>query len=163
MQTSNRILDDLARVANGAVSTLTGIKGELEAMIRHQLERILADRDTVPREEFEAVKAMAAKARAQQEKLEKRVAALEASWRRGAGQGCQAAARQARRQAGRGTRHSGLMPPAAPAFCASSLSTIIRPFHQKEACMASHLLAGYSWYQRVRWATTYRAVPLMQG
>lgn len=78
MQTSNRILDDLARVANGAVSTLTGIKGELEAMIRHQLERILADRDTVPREEFEAVKAMAAKARAQQEKLEKRMAALEA-------------------------------------------------------------------------------------
>ena len=78
MQTSNRILDDLARVANGAVSTLTGIKGELEAMIRHQLERILADRDTVPREEFEAVKAMAAKARSQQEKLEKRVAALEA-------------------------------------------------------------------------------------
>ena len=78
MQTSNRILDDLARVANGAVSTLTGIKGELEAMIRHQLERIMADRDTVPREEFEAVKAMAAKARSQQEKLEKRVAALEA-------------------------------------------------------------------------------------
>lgn len=78
MQTSNRILDDLARVANGAVSTLAGIKGELEAMIRHQLERILADRDTVPREEFEAVKAMAAKARSQQEKLEKRVAALEA-------------------------------------------------------------------------------------
>jgi BMFP domain-containing protein YqiC len=78
MQTSNRILDDLARVANGAVSTLTGIKGELEAMIRHQLERLLADRDTVPREEFEAVKAMAAKARSQQEKLEKRVAALEA-------------------------------------------------------------------------------------
>lgn len=78
MQTSNRILDDLARVANGAVSTLTGIKGELEAMIRHQLERILADRDTVPREEFEAVKAMAAKARSQQEKLEKRVAVLEA-------------------------------------------------------------------------------------
>lgn len=78
MQTSNRILDDLARVANGAVSTLTGIKGELEAMIRHQLERILADRDTVPREEFEAVKAMAAKARSQQEKLEKRIAALEA-------------------------------------------------------------------------------------
>ncbi|MDX9861794.1 MAG: accessory factor UbiK family protein [Rhodospirillales bacterium] len=80
MQTSNRILDDLARVANGAVSTLTGIREELEAMIRHQLERLLADRDTVPREEFEAVKAMAAKARSQQEKLEKRVADLEAKW-----------------------------------------------------------------------------------
>lgn len=78
MQTSNRLFDDLARVANGAVSTLTGVKGELEAMIRHQLERLLADRDTVPREEFEAVKAMAAKARSEQEKLAKRVAALEA-------------------------------------------------------------------------------------
>lgn len=78
MQTSNRIFDDLARVANGAVSTLSGIKGELEGMIRHQLERLLADRDGVPREEFEAVKAMAAKARSEQEKLAKRVADLEA-------------------------------------------------------------------------------------
>jgi len=93
MQTSNRILDDLARVANGAVSTLTGIKAELEAMIRHQLERLLADLDTVPREEFEAVKAMAAKARAEQEKLEKRVVALEA---RQAGKPAARAAKAAR-------------------------------------------------------------------
>jgi hypothetical protein len=78
MQTSNRLFDDLARVANGAVSTLAGIKDELEAMIRHQLERLMADRDSVPREEFEAVKAMAAKARSEQEKLAKRVATLEA-------------------------------------------------------------------------------------
>lgn len=78
MQTSNRLFDDLARVANGAVSTLAGLKDELDAMIRHQLERLLADRDTVPREEFEAVKAMAAKARSEQEKLAKRVADLEA-------------------------------------------------------------------------------------
>lgn len=96
MQTSNRILDDLARVANGAVSTLSGIKGELEAMIRHQLERLLADLDTVPREEFEAVKAMAAKARNQQDKLEKRVAALEAQI---AGKPAPKAARPRRRKA----------------------------------------------------------------
>lgn len=78
MQTRNRIIDDLARVANGAASTLAGIKAEIEASIRQKVERLLADMDAVPREEFEAVKAMAAKARGEQEKLEKRVQALEA-------------------------------------------------------------------------------------
>ena len=78
MQTRNRIFDDLARVANGAASTLAGLKAEIEASIRQRVERLLADMDTVPREEFEAVKAMAAKARSEQEKLEKRVQALEA-------------------------------------------------------------------------------------
>ncbi|MCH7694087.1 MAG: accessory factor UbiK family protein, partial [Proteobacteria bacterium] len=74
MQTSNRILDDLARVANGAVSTLVGIKNEIDALVRQRLERLLNDADVVPREEFDAVKAMAAKARTEQEKLEKRIA-----------------------------------------------------------------------------------------
>ena len=78
MQSKNRVLDDLARVANGAVSTLVGVKGEIEAMVRVQVERLLARFDLVERDEFDAVKAMAAKARAEQERLEKRVAALEA-------------------------------------------------------------------------------------
>ena len=78
MQTTNRLFDDLARVANGAVTTLVGIKDEVEAIVRTQLERLLADMEMVPREEFDAVKEMAAKARAEQEKLEKRVAELEA-------------------------------------------------------------------------------------
>ena len=78
MQTSNRILDDLARVANGAVSTLTGVKGEIDALVRQRIERLLVDADLVPRDEFEAVKAMAAEARAEQERLAKRVAELEA-------------------------------------------------------------------------------------
>lgn len=78
MQTTNRVLEDLAKVANGAVSTLVGIKAELEAMVRQQAERLLAGLDLISREEFEAVRAMAAKARTEQEKLEKRVAALEA-------------------------------------------------------------------------------------
>jgi BMFP domain-containing protein YqiC len=78
MQTSNRVLDDLAKVANGAVSTLVGIKAELDALIRQRLERLVDRLDLVPREEFDAVKAMAAKARAEQEKLERRVAELEA-------------------------------------------------------------------------------------
>jgi len=78
MQTTNRLFDDIAKVANGAVSTLNGMKGEIEAMVRHRVERIMCDADMVPRDEFEAVKAMAAEARKQQEALEKRVAALEA-------------------------------------------------------------------------------------
>ncbi len=78
MQTSNRILDDLARVANGAVSTLVGIKNEIDALVRQRVERLLNDADVVPREEFDAVKAMAAKARTEQERLEKRIAGLEA-------------------------------------------------------------------------------------
>jgi len=78
MQTTNRFLDDLAKVANGAVSTMSGIKGEIEALIRQRMDSIVADMDLVPRDEFDAVKAMAAKARTEQEKLEKRVAELEA-------------------------------------------------------------------------------------
>ncbi|HZU90965.1 MAG TPA: accessory factor UbiK family protein [Stellaceae bacterium] len=77
MQTQNRFFDDLARVAAGALGTLSGVKGEVEARLREQLERVLAGMDLVSREEFEAVKAMAAKARAEQEDLAKRVAALE--------------------------------------------------------------------------------------
>ncbi len=78
MQTSNRILDDLARVASGAASAIAGLRGEIETVVRHQMERLLADLDMVPRDEFEAVKAMAAKARAGQEKLARQVAKLEA-------------------------------------------------------------------------------------
>ena len=78
MQSSSRMLEDLARVAGGAVSTLVGIKGEIEAVVRQQIERLLTDADMVPRDEFDAVKAMARKARSEQEKLEKRVAKLEA-------------------------------------------------------------------------------------
>lgn len=78
MQTTNRLFDDLARVANGAVSTLTGVKGEIDALIRQRLERLAAEADLVSRDEFDAVKAMAAEARAEQERLAKRVAELEA-------------------------------------------------------------------------------------
>ncbi|HBC06926.1 MAG TPA: hypothetical protein DC046_05000 [Rhodospirillaceae bacterium] len=78
MQTSNRILDDLAKVANGAVATLAGMKDEVEAMIRQQVERYLADGNLVPRDEFDAMAEVAKNARAAQEKLEARVAKLEA-------------------------------------------------------------------------------------
>ena len=78
MQSQNRFFDDVARVASGAVGALSGVRGEVEARLRDQLERVLAGMDLVSREEFEAVKAMAAKAREEQELLQRRLAALEA-------------------------------------------------------------------------------------
>src|SRR3546814_12215820 len=63
MQTDNRLLDDLARLATGAMGALQGAKGEVEQAVRQRLERALADMDLVSREEFETVKAMAAAAR----------------------------------------------------------------------------------------------------
>jgi BMFP domain-containing protein YqiC len=77
MQSQNRFFDDLARVASGAVGALSGVRSDIEARLRDQLERVLAGMDLVSREEFEAVKAMAAKARAEQEELLRRIAALE--------------------------------------------------------------------------------------
>ncbi len=79
MQINNRWLDDLARVASGALGVAAGVKGEVEALLRQRFERILTDMDLVGREEFEAVKAMAAKARAEQERLAKKLARLEAA------------------------------------------------------------------------------------
>ncbi|MBV8088031.1 MAG: accessory factor UbiK family protein [Alphaproteobacteria bacterium] len=78
MQTQNRFFDDLARVATGALSALSGVRSEVEARLREQLENLLAGMDLVSRDEFEAVKAMAAKARSEQEDLTRRVAELEA-------------------------------------------------------------------------------------
>jgi BMFP domain-containing protein YqiC len=79
MQTNNRILDDIAKVANGAVSTLIGVKSETEAALRRQLIRLLNEIDLVPRDEFEAMKEVAITARTEQEKQEKRISALEAA------------------------------------------------------------------------------------
>jgi BMFP domain-containing protein YqiC len=77
MQTDNRLLDDLARMANGALNTLSGVREEIETRVRERVERMLADMDMVPREEFDAVKAMAQKAREEQEDLAAKVAQLE--------------------------------------------------------------------------------------
>jgi BMFP domain-containing protein YqiC len=77
MQTDNRLLDDLARMANGALNTLSSVREEVESRVRERVERMLADMDMVPREEFEAVRAMAQAARTEQEDLAARVAALE--------------------------------------------------------------------------------------
>lgn len=79
MQVDNKLLDDLTRVASGAFGALAGVRGEVEAQLRHQFERILSRMDVVTRDEFEAVRAMAANARAGQEDLAERVANLEAT------------------------------------------------------------------------------------
>ena len=78
MQTDNRFLDDLAKVASGALGSVSGVKHEVEVRIQQQLERLLARMNLVPREEFDAMKAVAQAAREAQIKLEARVATLEA-------------------------------------------------------------------------------------
>ncbi len=78
MQTDSHILDDMARVATGAMGAASGLKGEFDAMVRRRLEAILARMDLVPRDEFDAVKEMAARARSENEELAERLARLEA-------------------------------------------------------------------------------------
>ena len=78
MQSDNRFFDDAAKLAGGAIGTLAGLRREVEALARQQVERLLARMDLVTRDEFEAVKEIAAKARAEQEDLSVRLAALEA-------------------------------------------------------------------------------------
>ena len=77
MQTPNRILDDLAKVANGAFGAVSGVKGEVEEQIKQRLDRYLSELDVVPREEFDVVRAMVVKAREENERLEARIEALE--------------------------------------------------------------------------------------
>lgn len=77
MQRDNKLFDDIARVASGAAGALTGARMELEEVFRQRIERILTDMDMVPRDEFEAIRSVAVKARESQEALERRVKALE--------------------------------------------------------------------------------------
>ena len=76
-QTDNPFLDGLARVFTDAAGAAQGLRAEVDTFMKQRLERLVADMDFVPREEFEAVKAMAAKARAENEALAARIAALE--------------------------------------------------------------------------------------
>jgi BMFP domain-containing protein YqiC len=77
-QTNNRFLDELAKLMTDAAGAAQGMRRDFETLMRSQGERILRDMDVVQREEFEAVKEMAAKAREENERLAARVAALEA-------------------------------------------------------------------------------------
>jgi BMFP domain-containing protein YqiC len=78
-QTTNRFLDEIAKLMTDAAGAADGVRREIAAVVRAQSERILHEMDVVQREEFEAVKAMAEKARAENERLEARIAQLEAA------------------------------------------------------------------------------------
>jgi BMFP domain-containing protein YqiC len=73
-----RILDDLARLVTDAAGVAQGVRREAETLARAQLDRLIATMDLVSREEFEAVRDMAALARDENEALRKRIDALEA-------------------------------------------------------------------------------------
>lgn len=78
MQTDNRFFDDLARMMSGAAGAFSGLRSEFDQLVKSQMERMVAQMDLVPREEFEAVRAMAQAARLENEKLAARLAQLEA-------------------------------------------------------------------------------------
>jgi BMFP domain-containing protein YqiC len=77
-QTTNRFLDELAKLLTDAAGAAQGMRREVETLMKAQGERILRDMDVVQREEFEAVREMAAKARDENEQLKARIAELEA-------------------------------------------------------------------------------------
>lgn len=78
MQKDNKWFDDMAKLASGAAGGVIELKRELDRMVAAQMEKFLSNMQWVKRDEFNAVKEMAAKARAEQERLEKRLEALEA-------------------------------------------------------------------------------------
>ena len=77
MQTRNKILDDISQLMTNAMGVAQGAKDEAETAMKSVVDRWLADRDFVSRDEFDAVKAMAQKAREENEDLKKRLDALE--------------------------------------------------------------------------------------
>ncbi len=77
-QTSNRLLDEFAKLMTDAAGAAQGLRREAETVMQSQAERMLEKLDVVKREEFEAVRAMAEKARAENERLSEIVTQLEA-------------------------------------------------------------------------------------
>ena len=78
MQTRNKILDDFSQLMTNAMGVAQGAKDEAQNAMKSMLDRWLADRDFVTREEFDAVRAMVQKAREENEALKARLDALEA-------------------------------------------------------------------------------------
>ena len=77
-ETRGRMFEDFSRIMSDAAEMAHGVRKEAESLMKAQVERLLASMDVVSREEFEAAKAMAIKARDENERLEQRIAALEA-------------------------------------------------------------------------------------
>ena len=78
MQSGNKFLDDMSKLMTNAMGVAQGAKTEAETALKGLVDRWMADRDFVTREEFDAVKAMATKAREENASLEARIAGLEA-------------------------------------------------------------------------------------
>ena len=78
-QTRGRFFDELGKLLTDAVGAADGVRQEVEGVMRSQAERVLNELDVVQREEFEAVKAMAQKAREENEMLKARIADLEST------------------------------------------------------------------------------------
>jgi hypothetical protein len=76
-QTTGRFFDELGKLITDAAGAAQGVRKEVESVVRAQAENILRELDLVQREEFEAVKAMAQKAREENDRLKQRVALLE--------------------------------------------------------------------------------------
>ena len=79
MQGKNKFMDDMSQIMTNAMGVAQGAKDEAENAMKSLMDRWLADRNFVTREEFDAVRAMAQKARAQNEDLSARLEALEAA------------------------------------------------------------------------------------
>ena len=77
MQTRNKVFDDLSQLMTNAMGVAQGAKTEAETAMKSWMDRWMADRDFVTREEFDAVRAMAQKAREENEALKTRIEALE--------------------------------------------------------------------------------------
>ena len=78
MQNRNKFFDDISHLMTNAMGVAQGAKTEAETAMKGLVDRWMADRDFVTREEFDAVRAMAVKAREENAALEARIAALEA-------------------------------------------------------------------------------------
>ena len=78
MQTSNKFFEDMSKLMTNAMGVAQGAKTEAETAMKGWIDRWMADRDFVTREEFDAVRAMAQKAREENAALVARIAALEA-------------------------------------------------------------------------------------
>lgn len=77
-QTSNRILDDIARLVTDAAGAAQGVRREVETVVRSQIERLLRDMDLATREEVDVLRDMVAAAREDNERLTARLEGLEA-------------------------------------------------------------------------------------
>ncbi len=77
MQTENRLLEDVAKLATNALGTVQGMAQEVENMVRQQIDKVVERMDLVSREEFDAVREVAENARAENERLSARIEALE--------------------------------------------------------------------------------------